>query len=57
METENWKLENDIVIKVDNLSKKFCRNLKRSMLYGFSDIMKNMFGVGSEGGRLRRDEG
>ena len=50
-------MENDIVIKVDNLSKKFCRNLKRSMLYGFSDIMKNMFGVGSEGGRLRRDEG
>jgi len=29
METENWKLENNVVIKVDNLSNKFFRNLKR----------------------------
>jgi len=57
MLNDKCEMENNVVIKVDNLSKKFCRNLKRSMLYGFSDIMKNMFGVGSEGGRLRRDEG
>jgi len=46
----------DIVIKVENLNKKFCRNLKRSMFYGFSDIMKNMLGIRYDSGKLRRDE-
>lgn len=46
----------DVVIKVENLNKKFCRNLKRSMLYGFFDIMKNMLGIRYDSGKLRRDE-
>jgi lipopolysaccharide transport system ATP-binding protein len=34
----------DVVLKVDNVSKKFCRNLKRSMWYGLQDLGRNMIG-------------
>lgn len=34
----------DVVVTVDHVSKKFCKSLKRSMLYGMQDIFKNMIG-------------
>ena len=37
-------LPNDVVLRVDNVSKKFCRNLKRSLWYGLQDLGRNMLG-------------
>ena len=44
------------VIEVDSLSKRFCRNLRRSMLYGVRDIFSDAFGRGQGEVRLRPDE-
>ena len=47
---------NDTVVKVENVSKKFCRNLKRSMFYGALDVFKSMMGVESRTDILRKGE-
>lgn len=49
-------LDKNIILKVDNLTKKFCRNLKRSMLYGIIDIAKSVLGVNYNKIKLRKDE-
>jgi len=49
-------LENNAVIKVNGVSKKFCRSLKRSMWYGFRDILRDTAGLRPKSGRLRRKE-
>lgn len=49
-------IEKDTVIKVENLHKKFCRSLKRSMAYGTVDIARNMFGIPYDNGILRKSE-
>jgi lipopolysaccharide transport system ATP-binding protein len=49
-------MNKNIVIKVDNVSKKFTRSLKKSMFYGLTDISRNMFGLSSHSDRLRDDE-
>ncbi|MBT8352561.1 MAG: ABC transporter ATP-binding protein [Deltaproteobacteria bacterium] len=36
-------MNNDVLISVDNVSKKFCRNLKHSLYYGIKDISKDLF--------------
>jgi len=46
----------DIVIKVENVSKKYCKSLKRSMMYGVRDIAKNTLGLSAGSGKLRKDE-
>lgn len=46
----------DIAIKVDNVSKKFCRTLKRSMVYGIKDIARNTLGLSSRSHLLRDGE-
>ena len=38
-------LPDDVVLSVRGVSKKFCRNLKRSMLYGVKDLAMNMLGM------------
>ncbi|MFB0555266.1 MAG: ABC transporter ATP-binding protein [Phycisphaerae bacterium] len=38
------------------MSKKFCRNLKRSMWYGFHDILRDTAGLRPKSDRLRREE-
>ena len=43
-------------IVVDNVSKKYSRSIKRSMLYGLSDIGRNMLGLRTDSGRLRSGE-
>lgn len=43
------------MIKVDGVSKKFCKNLKRSLAYGFVDIFDSVLGKESSG-KLRKDE-
>lgn len=49
-------MDNDTVIKVENLHKKFCRSLKRSMFYGSIDVARNMMGINFSPGRLRKNE-
>lgn len=49
-------MEDDIAIKVENVSKKFSRSLKRSMLYGVKDIGRNALGFGSNPEKLRKGE-
>ena len=47
---------NDIAIKVDGASKKFCKSLQRSMVYGLTDIGRNLCGLKSNPQNLRPDE-
>jgi lipopolysaccharide transport system ATP-binding protein len=49
-------MDKDIAIKVDHVSKKYCKSLKKSMIYGVSDIAKNSVGLGSHPENLRKDE-
>ena len=45
-----------VSILVEDLSKKYCKSLKRSMLYGMSDIGHNALGLSSRPQRLRHQE-
>jgi len=48
---------NDPLIKVEGLSKKFCRSLKRSLWYGMQDLGNELVGQRHGGdGQLRKDE-
>ena len=38
-------LPDDVVLRVDGVSKKFCRNLRRSMVYGIQDLTRSMLGI------------
>jgi len=49
-------MDNNVAIKVENVSKKFCKTLKKSMLYGLVDIGKNILGLRTNSGTLRSDE-
>ncbi len=49
-------MDNDVVIKVENASKKYCKSLKKSMIHGMTDIGRNMLGLSSHSDRLRRGE-
>jgi lipopolysaccharide transport system ATP-binding protein len=49
-------MDNDTVIKVEHVSKKYCKFLKKSMHYGMIDIGRNMFGLASHSERLRKGE-
>ena len=46
----------EVVISVENVSKKFCRNLKQSLLYGVQDITTELFGVNRKSDVLRPKE-
>jgi len=49
-------MNKDTVIQVENVSKKYCKSLKSSMLYGLSDIGRNILGLRSHSEILRKDE-
>jgi len=44
------------IVKVEGLYKKFCRNLKRSMIYSTLDVSRSMLGVPYSTDSLRKDE-
>lgn len=44
------------MVKVENVSKKYCKSLKDSMYYGISDISRNLLGLSSHSDRLRKNE-
>lgn len=47
---------NDVIIRAEGLSKKFCRNLRRSMYYGSIDVVKSMLGLAPKDNSLRPGE-
>lgn len=48
--------DSEVVIKVENLHKKFCKSLKRSMAYGTLDLAKSFIGLDLKQGKLRKGE-
>ncbi len=48
--------DNDVVLSVKNVSKRLCRDLKRSLFYGIQDIAGEMLGTQREEVKLRKDE-
>ena len=46
----------DVLIKVENVSKKFCRDLKKSLWYGVKDIAGELSGRGNSRDDLRPGE-
>jgi len=54
--TTQSPVQNDPVVKVDNVSKKFCMNLRRSMVYGIVDLSKNLLGNRPDSITIRKDE-
>jgi lipopolysaccharide transport system ATP-binding protein len=49
-------MDDKVAITVDHVSKKYCKSLKRSMLYGIKDIGRNALGLSSFSQNLRKDE-
>jgi len=49
-------MNDEVAIKVEHVSKKYCKSLKRSMLYGMKDIGRNVLGMSSHPENLRKDE-
>ena len=45
-----------ILLTADNVSKRFCKNLKRSMYYGSIDVLSNIFGRQRQVEKLRKGE-
>jgi lipopolysaccharide transport system ATP-binding protein len=48
--------DSEVVISVNNVSKKFCRDLKRSLFYGLQDIATEVVGVKRNSDTLRTKE-
>jgi ABC-type polysaccharide/polyol phosphate transport system ATPase subunit len=49
-------MNNNILIKGEQISKKYCKSLRKSMLYGIEDIGRNMLGLKARSNVLKRDE-
>ncbi len=49
-------MSDDVLVKVDGVSKKFCRSLKRSLWYGVKDVSSELLGREGRHGELRRNE-
>lgn len=48
--------QSDIVLSIEHVSKKFCRNLKRSLYYGIQDIATELAGIRKQRHSLRSEE-
>jgi lipopolysaccharide transport system ATP-binding protein len=48
-------MKDEVLVKVEGVSKKFCRDLKRSLWYGVKDISSELFGS-KKNGQLRPKE-
>jgi len=49
-------VQNEVVVSVKNVSKKFCKNLRRSMAYGIADLSRNLLNLKHSTSELRKDE-
>lgn len=52
----NPSTSDSFAVRVEGVSKKYCKSLKRSMLYGVKDIARNTFGLCSHSDKLRKNE-
>ncbi|MGB3642194.1 MAG: ABC transporter ATP-binding protein [Rivularia sp. (in: cyanobacteria)] len=55
-ENDTQPEEREAVISVENVSKKFCRDLKRSLFYGLRDIATEVTGGKRKSDNLRKNE-
>ncbi len=46
----------EVLIKVENVSNKFCRRLKRSLWYGMKDLTSELLGRSNSHKNLRKEE-
>lgn len=46
----------EVLVNVENVSKKFCRRLRRSLWYGMKDLGAELIGRGNSQRQLRKDE-
>ncbi|MBC6479963.1 MAG: ATP-binding cassette domain-containing protein [Hormoscilla sp. GM7CHS1pb] len=53
---EVMEQDSEIVLSVERVSKKFCRDLKRSLFYGIQDITKELTGLRENSHKLRPHE-
>ena len=56
VKTDSLRENEQVVIFVDNVSKKFCRDLKKAYLYGLRDVSAEIFGKSRRSDELRTDE-
>jgi teichoic acid transport system ATP-binding protein len=49
-------MSSDTIISVEGVSKKFCRSLKHTMLYGMKDVARDVLGLPQYSNGLRPDE-
>jgi lipopolysaccharide transport system ATP-binding protein len=52
----NRTSEGEILVKVENVSKIFCRDLKKSLLYGLQDSARDLLSWGKKGTEERDQE-
>ena len=52
----NRSEDKEVVLSIKNLSKRFCRDLKQSLLYGVQDIAGEVFGSQRQNVELRKGE-
>ena len=55
-QTQKNSQDSEVVLSVQGVSKKFCRNLKRSLFYGVQDIANDLIGLRTKSDRLRTKE-
>lgn len=48
--------EKHVVLSLENVSKRFCRDLKRSLFYGVQDIAREVVGLSQHPDELRKNE-
>jgi len=46
----------EVVVSVDHVSKKFCRDLKRAMMYASADVLRDTVGIRGSSEQLRPGE-
>ncbi len=45
--------DSEVVLSVNGVSKRFCRDLKKSLFYGVQDIAAEVLGLREKGDKLR----
>jgi teichoic acid transport system ATP-binding protein len=49
-------MTNEFAIQVQGVGKKYCRSLRRTLVYGLQDVARDVFGIKRASNELRRDE-
>lgn len=48
--------DSEVILSVERVSKKFCRDLKKSLFYGVQDIASDLLGIREKSDKLRKKE-